>query len=91
MSECNKEPTWGEELSKYEKSFDKRCDRSELNPLPSSAASISLEAKIGHTWKTIIIERGVPLELVDETMEHMEAFGDRQYDRHEKRRVRRIS
>jgi len=54
-----------------------------------STATCVLEAKDGRVWKTID-QQVVPLEHLKSTLEWLEIFGNRQFSRHAKRRVRRI-
>ena len=54
-----------------------------------STATCVLEAKDGRVWKTID-KQIVPLEHLKSTLEWLEIFGNRQFSRHAKRRVRRI-
>ena len=64
-------------------------ERNELNSPTSSSATCVLEAKDGRVWKTID-KQIVPLEHLKSTLEWLEIFGNRQFSRHAKRRVRRI-
>ena len=84
----NAQPLTKEDLNDMAKNNRILLDKMDNSPSGSTATCV-LEAKDGRVWKTID-KQIVPMEHLKSTLEWLEIFGNRQFSRHAKRRVRRI-
>jgi len=75
---------WHEMYEKWESEKEAHA----LTRSTGSTSTCALEMKDGHVWRTIT-QMDCQEHEVDETLDWLSKFGDRQFSRHKKRRVRK--